>query len=446
MWLKKGKVFDELRAFVDDLPVIETHEHYLGICDDCSNLDILSFIATTGYYTSDLWSISSDFDVKNNGQATDVTQFIGDSSIDFDKRFEVWQTYHERTCHTAYAKAMAEGLKACWGIKELSKKNLLELQEKMRSRRNQSFYDEMYKEHGIKAMIVNVTLYDIISGKSDYNKDIVRLVLDLPQYHNNICNKSEIQKPQIEENLGRKVLSLDDYLEGFEKYLQRCIEFGIVGIKDQSAYNRKIAYENVSRHNAERIFNRIMANPRNTYGTRDVRPLNDFLFHYFMRLARKYKLVVQIHTGHMAGIRNEISKTNAVHFTDVLELHQDVVFDLFHGNWPYMGELLFLGKNYPNVMIDMCWVNAIEPYYSVELFKRALTTVPHTKISGFGGDTGCPEWQVGYLIQAKDNVAIALADMVEIGYLGMDEARQVAQDWLFNNPNRIFGLKLERQV
>jgi len=49
----------------------------------------------------------------------------------------------------------------------------------------------------------------------------------------------------------------------------------------------------------------------------------------------------------MAGIRNDIAKTNAVHLTPVLELHRDVRFDLFHGNWPYMGEYLYLARTTP---------------------------------------------------------------------------------------------------
>jgi len=57
----------------------------------------------------------------------------------------------------------------------------------------------------------------------------------------------------------------------------------------------------------------------------------------------------------MAGIRNDIAKTNAVLMRPLLELYKDVKFDLFHGNWPYLGELLYLAKSYPNVAIDCCW-------------------------------------------------------------------------------------------
>jgi predicted TIM-barrel fold metal-dependent hydrolase len=144
----------------------------------------------------------------------------------------------------------------------------------------------------------------------------------------------------------------------------------------------------------------------------------------------------------MAKIRNEITKTNPAHLTRVLELHEDVEFDLFHGGWPFMGEFLFLGKNYPNVSLDMCWAHAIDPKYSVELLERALMTIPYTKIMGFGGDTGKAEWTVGYLLLAKDNIAMALSSMIDLGWIDGEAAERIAASWLYDNPNRLFRLGL----
>jgi predicted TIM-barrel fold metal-dependent hydrolase len=153
---------------------------------------------------------------------------------------------------------------------------------------------------------------------------------------------------------------------------------------------------------------------------------------------------VQIHTGHMAGVRNDIAKTNAVHFTSVLELHRDVRFDLFHGNWPYMGEWLYLGKNFPNVALDCCWLHIIDAIYAQNVLAESVTAVPHGKIHGFGGDYGdSVEFAAGHLSIARDNIAVALARLVDSGWLGMDEAKQIAADWLFNNPNRFFRLGFE---
>jgi len=111
-----------------------------------------------------------------------------------------------------------------------------------------------------------------------------------------------------------------------------------VAFKDQSAYERPLSYENPSYGQAEEAFNWFMEDPRRSLSYPDGnRPLGDYLLHQFMRMARDLDLPVQLHTGHMAGIRNEISKANAVHLTRLLELHRDTRFDLFHANWPYGG-------------------------------------------------------------------------------------------------------------
>jgi predicted TIM-barrel fold metal-dependent hydrolase len=163
-----------------------------------------------------------------------------------------------------------------------------------------------------------------------------------------------------------------------------------------------------------------------------------------MRMARDLELPVQIHTGHMAGIRNEIVKTNAAGLTRVIELHRDVEFDLFHANWPYGGELLFLGKNFPNVSLDFCWANIIDPVYCHNLFKQVLSAVPHGKVHGYGSDFGGSSDRAWAHAQiARDNIAIALSDMVELDYLGLDEAKEVARSWLFGNANEFFSLGLE---
>jgi len=164
-----------------------------------------------------------------------------------------------------------------------------------------------------------------------------------------------------------------------------------------------------------------------------------------MLIARELDLPVQIHTGHMAGIRNDIAKTNAVLFTKVLELHRDVRFDLFHGNWPYAGEWLYLGKNYPNVSLDCCWLHIIDPRYARRVLADALVAVPHAKIHGFGGDYGDNiEFAAAHLAVARDNVAAALAERIAAGWIDADEALAIAEDWLFNNPNAFFRLGLKK--
>ena len=205
-----------------------------------------------------------------------------------------------------------------------------------------------------------------------------------------------------------------------------------------------MSYDLVPKSDAERQFNLLLNDPRTCLGWPEGKPLNDYLFHQYMRFARELKLPVQLHTGHMAGIYNRVDKANAVNLASMLELHHDVRFDLFHGNWPYLGDLLFLGKNYPNVFLDLCWVHIIDPAYAIELLERTVLTIPHSKIHGFGGDyVDCPEYVAAHLQLARQNIASALSNLVEGCWLEEEQALGLAKDWLFNNPNRFFNLGFE---
>jgi predicted TIM-barrel fold metal-dependent hydrolase len=225
--------------------------------------------------------------------------------------------------------------------------------------------------------------------------------------------------------------------------IKRAKSRGVIGLKDQSAYRRIIDYDLPVRSDAERVFNKLLIDPRSQLAWPDARPLDDYLFHQFMRFARELHLPVQIHTGHLAIIRNRVSNANAAHLAPVLELHSEVRFDLFHGNWPYMGDFLFLGKNYPNVNLNLCWVNMIDPLYAQELLRRAVMTVPHAKIHGFGGDFWqSSEHSAAHLTLAREVIASALTDLVENGWFEEGQAARIAADWLYNNPNRFYNLGL----
>ena len=43
---------------------------------------------------------------------------------------------------------------------------------------------------------------------------------------------------------------------------------------------------------------------------------------------------------------------------------------------------------------------------------------------------------------AREHIAIALSDLVEVEYLNVDEAKEIAFGWMFGNPNEYFRLGL----
>ena len=421
--------FDELRAFCEEVPLVDCHDHS-GECGPKYTDPIQA--AVTGYFPSDIQSASSDAELA----------VIQDASRPLAERWPVLEKAWRRTCHTGYARVTRMVLKRFYDEDDLTLDGLERMADKLLDLTDATLFDGILEEANIAVRILDIwpDVAKVLDGSLALTPR-GRLVISLPGYHGIRCreNVDALMAP-----LKRTVTSLDEYLDGCRAIFEAHKTYGAVAFKDQSAYSRTLAYDNPSRAEAEQVFNWFMEDPRRSTSYPDgSRPLDDFLFHEFLRMARDLDLPVQVHTGHMAGIRNDIAKTNAIGLTRTIELHRDVRFDLFHANWPYNDELVYLAKNFPNVTMDFCWANIIDPIYCQALFKQALSAVPHGKVHAYGSDFGGNvERAWAHAAIARDNVAIALSEMVDMEYVDLDEAKEVAHAWLFGNANAFFRLGL----
>ncbi|MBN1349692.1 amidohydrolase family protein [candidate division KSB1 bacterium] len=424
----KTDLYRRLRNQIEDISVIDCHDHTAGVAYGREWKEPIQSLIE-GYFPADFISAGGE----------KVLEFLRDPEKPTAEKWPVFEKIWKRTEFTSYARVPKLILKRFYGEDKMTLEALLRIKDKLVKPKDETFYHDTLKTAGIRCRLVNIwiDLKKYIRGELTL-PEIDRLLVPLPGFHA-IRNFDAIH--QITSILDRHVTSLDEYVDCCHTIFAKMKDRGTIGMKDQSAYTRSIRFEPTAKYEAEVLFNKIVHNPRNNLGYPEAKPLDDYLFHCFMRSARDLDLPVQIHTGHMAGNYNDIVKTNAALFTPVLELHRDVKFDLFHGNWPYSGELLYLAKNFPNVHIDLCWVSFIDPVYSASLLSQSLVTVPHCKIHGFGADTGdMPEYIVLHLEISRDVIAYALTDMIQKDWIDEEEAIRIAKDWLFNNPNEFFKL------
>jgi uncharacterized protein len=424
------RCFETLRDFIQTIPIIDCHDHSKG----CGLKPVDPIQAVFDWYMrSDLISASSE-------TAVDT---IFNSEIPLEKRWPLLEHAWLRTRHTGYAQVIRRAMREFYDEPDLTLPALQRIGERMLDFSDPAAFEQVLEKSKIVARLED-NWFDwkaFLNGAEKFPPRS-KPVISLPGAHG-ITNSGQVQA--ITAVLDKTVTCLDEYIETIRNIFNKLKAGGAVAFKDQSAYTRTLAYSNPTHHQAEEAFNWIMEDPRRSLSYPDgARPLDDYLFHQFMRMARDLDLPVQIHTGHMAGIYNEITKTNAAWLTRLIELHRDTRFDLFHANWPYSGDILFLVKNYPNVAVDFCWAHMIDPLYSQSLMRQAVSSIPHGKIHGYGSDldgsTLTSTWAHSDL--ARENIAIALADLVDTGYLGYEDAQQVAYDWLYHNPNQFFKLGL----
>lgn len=425
--------FEPLRRSLANCPLIDTHDHSYR-CEPAYGDPIVAIAAN--YYGQDLLTVLSERDCS----------FVMNPAVPLERRWPVFEKGWKKSCHTGYAQCVRRALREFYGIESLSLEVLQRMQGRLLELETPAVFKSILEKTGI---VVRLEDLGHIPDSERITERVLdgtftlsprgRLIISLPRFHK-LCGYEDIRAAVAP--LGMTVTCLDEYLAGCRRIFEGYKCFGAVGFKDQSAYWRTLDYGLPDRAAAERVFCAMLEDPRRSLAYPDaVKPLGDYLFHQFMRCAAELELPVQLHTGHMGGAWNDITKANAVLLRRVFELHRQVRFDLLHANWPYSGELLFLAKNYPNVHINLVWAHIIDPVYCIELLKQIVSCVPHAKVHGFGSDfCGMPELAWASAEMARDHSAIALSDLMDAGVLSAHQAEQIARGWLFDNPNAFYRL------
>jgi uncharacterized protein len=355
----------------------------------------------------------------------------GDMSL--DERWDAVEPYWEHIRHTGYGMCLRIAVRDLFHVPDLNRQTYRGLSEAIAASRRPGWYTHVLKE---KAGIAISILDD---WRTTVDTAFFAPVVRLDHF---ATARTRDELSTLEAESGIAIHSLNDMLQAMYGVLQRHVADGAVGIKIGLAYRRTIRFEKVARAEAERLFNRIADHLGEGLSWGEARPLQDYLVHQIIRAAIERDLPIQIHTGLQEGNENLLTNSNPMHLANLFIEYREAKFDLFHGGYPYLGEALALAKNFPNVCVDLCWLYIISPTAGARMLHEAIETVPANKIFAFGGDFIIPEGAYGHSVLARRVVSRVLTEKVEEGYLGEEEAIQLALRILRDNPAALYRLKL----
>ena len=86
----------------------------------------------------------------------------------------------------------------------------------------------------------------------------------------------------------------------------------------------------------------------------------------------------------------------------------------------------------------MTWDHIIERGKSIEIMKSYVEMLPTSKIHLFGGDYLFPQQIYGNVTFTKENLYVALSDLIKKGTINEEQAKKIAVDWLYNNPKAFY--------
>jgi len=338
--------------------------------------------------------------------------------------------------NTSYWRHLTVVYRELFGMEgeELTDSNWRAVNEEIRRRTvDPGWYDHVTKELcNLETQVRNVPWFE--DWEPEYFTAVLRMEPALELHE-------EETRRRLEEHLGREFGDLSTLKRGLADLAEEYKKRGAVGIKLAHAYGRTLASEPVPEEEAGKIFRRALKGEE--LSPAEIKAFQDHIVFFLADMAGEMELVFQIHTG-VQTTWGHIPDSDPLLLIPLIRSHPHVKFDLFHAGYPYSRELGMLGKHYPNVWLNMCWMYVISTSASRQVLREWLDLVPLERILGFGSDVGFPEFVYGHLVMARSVLSEVLEEKVRVDFWSEELALDAARKLMRDNAMALYGLSALR--
>lgn len=426
-----GSHYEKLKAYADEIKVINTHEHQRWSEDNAVMHQKLSHLIHSSYLSADVVSAGGTW--------------MGNEQLDSMSIQEYWNINGEALdlCrNTSYYSHFLAGFKILYDFEDpyFTASNIVALSEAVEKNYSdyRSWFHEAFETAGFELMFLDQYWNQL---NTEIDQDHYALVFNI-----NSLVSSASQKPasgpdgpelfRLAAGKGFAMQSLDEYLSFCDFLFQQNLNKGVVCLKNSMAYSRSIYYEKVSKELAAGLF----ALPSSELSPEEAKMIEDYMFHWIIEKSVEYELPIQIHTGYLAGNGNSLDNSNPLKLNQLFLEYPEARFVLFHGGFPWTGAYGALGKMFSNVYLDLVWLPQISRERAVIALDEMLDLVPYNKFF-WGGDCAFIEESTGSLEFGRSVVAEVLDRRISRGLLTEELAMQIMDGIFRENAIRFFALE-----
>ena len=232
--------------------------------------------------------------------------------------------------------------------------------------------------------------------------------------------------------------SYAELCETFDKTVRERLDEGFIGIKSHLFELRGQPIVPISEEDAAAQFAAAKAGEKKAF--EDVYLA---IFQHVLILTQELGFSVHVHTG-CTGNPNDLQTPTDPYVMAPLmrdDRFADAKIVLLHGNPPDFGHAAWLTHSYPNVWVDIGWSL---PWLSLnieQVLEEIISVAPHTKVMLGSGQHDHAEivWAASKII--KTALANVLERKVNAGLLSYDQAVETAEQILYKNALRLYGIK-----
>ncbi|MEW6355362.1 MAG: amidohydrolase family protein [Planctomycetota bacterium] len=419
--MRKSKLWKRIHSEIEKIWVIDSHSHLTS--EENYYKQNLSVFNMVSYFGRDIQSTST-------GPLADTLPTAKTEEDKVERFLEIVR----RTEAVSYFRHNIIAYQDLFGLKgDLTPKKIKKLNAAIAKKTKDPkwFRKVMKKLCRIETGLLNVPPLDLRWDK-DYAIAVMRMEPFLPFLR---ADKPEIDK--LAQEVDMPIGKVADYTAALARLMQKARDLGAVGIKLAHAYQRTLAHTRPSEQEADAIFQKVLRGERPPAG--EEKALQDHIVFFLADAAGQMDLVFQIHTG-VQNNWGHIPDSDPLHLLNLLREFPKTRFDIFHAGYPYSREMGMLGKHYPNVWANMCWMYPITMEGSRQTLDEWIDLIPGYRILGFGSDVPYPENVFAHLKMARACITDVLAKKVEQDFITEDIAVRLAKQMLRNNLIALFKL------
>ena len=418
--------YDDLLAYIETIPVIDSHEHLPN--EDVRVAAKIDFFYLFSHYCID--------DLAAGGMTQETLDLLAGDQADVETKWKAFAPFYELAIDTSYFRCAHLAIRKFYDMGPLtSAADAQQLTDRVRAANKPGLYKRVLKDACNQVTAVN---FEGTGSDPEFFTPVTFV-----NHFAEISHSTHIAG--IEGAVGRRLPTLGRYVDAVGELLAGEKTRGMRGIKFHWAYMRPLEFRAVVAADAERLFNRIMDEG---YGWRGVglgyeesRPLQDYLVHRLVEIAGELDVPVVIHVGFQARPYMKLDDTRPERLWSLVNRFRDVQFNMLHAGIPWMDEAAVMAKQLPNLTLDMGWTHLMSTELSTRAICAYVDLLPRNKVLGFGGDYAIVENVYGHLVQAREDIARALAQKVDEGALSDDGARAWARAMLHDNPARVYKIE-----
>lgn len=261
-----------------------------------------------------------------------------------------------------------------------------------------------------------------------FSVPILNVTTMVDGYHSSAFASASDSPYVFAEQLGQPITSLDDYLKTLDRIFEDAVAHDAVCLKSTLAYQRTLDFQNVPRERAEKVFGR----PADKLSAAEIKDFQDFIFWRICELSAKHGLPFQIHTG-----QARIQGSNPMLLVDLIAANPKTKFILFHGGFPWVGETGVIAMKYKNVWIDSVWMPQLSYTMARRAYQEWLEVMPSDRIM-WGADTVNAEGIYASTVATRQCLSEALAEKVVRGELREEHAIRIGGQVMRENALKLF--------